>query len=94
MAWMVYNKSAETLKAKTFAEHQLQVTRIADGLSRQFDSYLAQASLLGRIFVDGYIEVLAQSSEQVTVGSNQLTDYRMPGDLSIINNLQLVDKFR
>ena len=93
MAWMVYNKSAETLKTKTFAEHQLQVSRIADGLSRQFDSYLAQASLLGRIFVDGYIEVLAQSSEQVTVGSNQLTDYRMPGDHSIINNLQLVDKF-
>ena len=94
MAWMVYNKSAETLKAKTFAEHQLQVSRIADALSRQFDRYLAQASLLGRIFVDGYIEVLAQSSEQVTVGNNQLTDYRMPGDLSIINNLQLVDKFR
>lgn len=93
MAWMVYNKSAETLKSKTFTEHQLQVNRIADGLSRQFDSYLAQASLLGRIFVDGYIEVLAPSSEQVTVGSNQLTDYRIPGDHSIINNLQLVDKF-
>jgi len=94
MAWMVYEKSADTLKSKTFFEHQLQVNRVAEDLSRQFDTYLAKASLLGRIFVDGYIQTLAPASESVPVGNSQVTDYRMTGDLSIINNLQLVDRFR
>ncbi len=94
MAWMVYEKSADTLKSKTFFEHQLQVNRVAEDLSRQFETYLAKASLLGRIFVDGYIQVLAPASESVQVGNSQVTDYRMTGDHSIINNLQLVDRFR
>ena len=94
MAFMVYEKSAETLKSKTFFEHQLQVNRIAEDLSRQFDSYLGKASLLGHIFVDGYIQTLAPASESVAVGNNQVTDYHMTGDISIINNLQLVDRFR
>ena len=70
------------------------MNRIAEDLSRQFDSYLGKASLLGHIFVDGYIQTLAPASERVAVGNNQMTDYHMSGDVSIINNLQLVDKFR
>ncbi|WP_298444096.1 Cache 3/Cache 2 fusion domain-containing protein [uncultured Ferrimonas sp.] len=90
-AFLVYQKSYDTLLSKSLLEHQSKIEALSDTLEQSFQGYLAQVSVLERSFSNQYLAGLEMGSYEVKIGGKLLPQLLVDGNE--VSSNSFVDKF-
>ncbi|MBA5761941.1 methyl-accepting chemotaxis protein [Vibrio sp. 404] len=89
---IVFKQANETLLNTSLQEHQERITVLAKTLSQEYKSLIKSNENLSHVFRDEYLHGLTLSDEKSTINGFKINQLKI-GDISIINNNSIIDKF-